>query len=377
MQCFSGWAIRLKYMHKKVSFIFLFLYVIQLVFSENQIIKENNTEEYDISGNIMRFMDDDREVIFGNGFPYILVDGKFIYTEALVKDKDDFVVNKILEEKKVKIDNEKNEDVAEKKIVEGVGKNQEEIKKSKEGKKVSQNLGEVYLHEMKPDKILINAIVIDAGHGGKDAGAFRGNLLEKNVTLKISKKVNELLGKKFPNKKIILTRDKDVFLSLDKRSEIANNVSIKYGSSIFVSIHVNASKSQRAYGFETWYIVDSYKRNVIEKGKVSHDKDISSILNSMINEELYEESKNFAIKVQNALDRKIGNETLNRGVKENVYFVVKNSFMPAILVEVGFLSNKREANQLTNETYLNKLATGIVDGIGEFINEYEKYNDKK
>lgn len=377
MQCFLGLAIRLKYMHKKVSFIFLFLYVIQLVFSENQIIKENNTEEYDISGNIMRFMDDDREVIFGNGFPYILVDGKFIYTEALVKDKDDFVVNKILEEKKVKIDNEKNEDVAEKKIVEDVGKNQEEIKKSKEGKKVSQNLGEVYLHEMKPDKILINAIVIDAGHGGKDAGAFRGNLLEKNVTLKISKKVNELLGKKFPNKKIILTRDKDVFLSLDKRSEIANNVSIKYGSSIFVSIHVNASKSQRAYGFETWYIVDSYKRNVIEKGKVSHDKDISSILNSMINEELYEESKNFAIKVQNALDRKIGNETLNRGVKENVYFVVKNSFMPAILVEVGFLSNKREANQLTNETYLNKLATGIVDGIGEFINEYEKYNDKK
>ena len=377
MQCFSGWAIRLKYMHKKVSFIFLFLFVIQLVFSENQAIKENTTEEYDISGNIIRFMDDDREVILGNGFPYIRVDGKFIYTEALVKDKDDFVVNKILEEKTERIDNKKNEDVTEKKIIEGVGEKQEETKKSKEENNISKNLGEVYLHEMKPDKILINAIVIDAGHGGKDAGAFRGNLLEKNVTLKISKKVNELLGKKFPNKKIILTRDKDVFLSLDKRSEIANNVSIKYGSSIFVSIHVNASKSQRAYGFETWYIVDSYKRNVIEKGKVSHDKDISSILNSMINEELYEESKNFAIKVQNALDRKIGNETLNRGVKENVYFVVKNSFMPAILVEVGFLSNKREANQLTNETYLNKLATGIVDGIGEFINEYEKYNDKK
>ena len=377
MQCFWDLAIRLKYMHKKVSFIFLFLYVIQLVFSENQVIKENNTEEYDISGNIIRFMDDGREVILGNGFPYILVDGKFIYTEALIKNKDDFVVNKILEEKKERIDNKKNEDVIEEKIVEDVGENQEETKKSKEEKNISQNLGEIYLHEMKPDKILINAIVIDAGHGGKDAGAFRGNLLEKNVTLKISKKVNELLGKKFPNKKIILTRDKDVFLSLDKRSEIANNVSIKYGSSIFVSIHVNASKSQRAYGFETWYIVDSYKRNVIEKGKVSHDKDISSILNSMINEELYEESKNFAIKVQNALDRKIGNETLNRGVKENVYFVVKNSFMPAILVEVGFLSNKREANQLTNETYLNKLATGIVDGIGEFINEYEKYNDKK
>ena len=115
MQCFSGWAIRLKYMHKKVSFIFLFLFVIQLVFSENQAIKENTTEEYDISGNIIRFMDDDREVILGNGFPYIRVDGKFIYTEALVKDKDDFVVNKILEEKTERIDNKKNEDVTEKK----------------------------------------------------------------------------------------------------------------------------------------------------------------------------------------------------------------------------------------------------------------------
>ena len=66
--------------------------------------------------------------------------------------------------------------------------------------------------------------------------------------------------------------------------------------------------------------MDSYKRNVIEKNKVSNDKDISSILNSMINEELYEESKTFAMKVQNALDKKIGNETLNRGVKENIYF---------------------------------------------------------
>ena len=189
MQCFLGWAIRLKYMHKKVSFIFLFLFVIQLVFSENQAIKENTTEEYDISGNIIRFMDDDREVILGNGFPYIRVDGKFIYTEALVKDKDDFVVNKILEEKTERIDNKKNEDVTEKKIIEGVGEKQEETKKSKEENNISKNLGEVYLHEMKPDKILINAIVIDAGHGGKDAGAFRGNLLEKNVTLKISKKL--------------------------------------------------------------------------------------------------------------------------------------------------------------------------------------------
>lgn len=380
MPVFLNLAILLRFMHKKVSFIFSLLCAVQLIFSEADALKKV-IQEYDVSGNLIRIEKNGKEIIFGEGLPYILTDDRIIYVDTLVKDENNEFLNKILSEEKIQQSAEDN-----KKIIDKGSENQSVMQKKderevhddkKQSTDVPKHISEVYLHEMKPDRILINAIVIDAGHGGKDAGAFRGTLLEKNVTLKVAKKIDELLKKKFPDKKIILTRDTDVFLSLDKRSEIANNVSIKYGASIFVSIHVNASKSPRAYGFETWYIVDSYKRNVIEKGKVSHDKDISSILNSMINEELYEESKIFAMKVQNALDKKIGGETLNRGVKENVYFVVKNSFMPAILVELGFLSNKREANQLTNEAYLNKLAAGIVNGIGDFVNEYEKYNDKK
>ncbi len=373
----------MKSMHKKINFIFVFFYVVQLVFSETLNSGKISVDEYDKSGNLIRLKNETHEVIAGEGLPYVIVGDKIIYTETLLKNEDDVIVNQIfIEKKNTSNDTEKSDLKTDKKITSDTEKsvvtnNSKTEKSTKKEVENVKDIGAIYLHEMKPDKILINAIVIDAGHGGKDAGAFRGNLLEKNVTLKVAKKVNEILKNKFPGKKIILTRDKDVFLSLDKRSEIANNVSVKYGTSIFVSIHVNASRSAKAYGFETWYIVDSYKRNVIEKGKVSNDKDISSILNSMINEELYEESKNFATKVQNALNEKIGNETLNRGVKENVYFVVKNSFMPAILVEVGFLSNKREANQLTNDAYLNKLATGIVNGIGDFINEYEKYNDKK
>ncbi len=381
MPVFLNLAILLRFMHKKVSFIFSLLCAVQLIFSEADALKKKVIQEYDVSGNLICIEKNGKEIIFGEGLPYILTDDRIIYVDTLVKDENNEFLNKILSEEKIQQSAEDN-----KKIIDKGSENQSVMQKKderevhddkKQSTDVPKHISEVYLHEMKPDRILINAIVIDAGHGGKDAGAFRGTLLEKNVTLKVAKKIDELLKKKFPDKKIILTRDTDVFLSLDKRSEIANNVSIKYGASIFVSIHVNASKSPRAYGFETWYIVDSYKRNVIEKGKVSHDKDISNILNSMINEELYEESKIFAMKVQNALDKKIGGETLNRGVKENVYFVVKNSFMPAILVELGFLSNKREANQLTNEAYLNKLAAGIVNGIGDFVNEYEKYNDKK
>lgn len=374
MLAFSNSAILLKFMHKKISFVFSFLCAVQLIFSEAGNLEKANVREYDASGNLIRIEKEDNEIVFGEGLPYILVDEKMIYADTLIKDENDKFLNKKFSEKKTV---QTNESAKKKENQPAVQANLPDYNENKPKNEPPKHISEVYLHEMKPDKILINAIVIDAGHGGKDAGAFRGSLLEKNVTLTVAKKINDLLKKKIPDKKIILTRDSDVFLSLDKRSEIANNVSIKYGASIFVSIHVNASKSPRAYGFETWYIVDSYKRNVIEKDKVSHDKDISSILNSMINEELYEESKIFAMKVQNALDKKIGNETLNRGVKENVYFVVKNSFMPAILVELGFLSNKREANQLTNEAYLNKLATGIVNGIGDFINEYEKYNDKK
>lgn len=360
-------------MHKKINFILLFLYIIQLVFSESN-------REYDVSGNLIRIEKDGSEIIFGEGLPYVFADETLIYVDTLITDENDAVFNKINEKKILqndKVGKEQNNTVIENQSTVRKTEVQKELNIENTQVDTQKHISEVYLHEMKPDKILINAIVIDAGHGGKDAGAFRGTLLEKNITLKVAKKINELLKKKFPDKKIILTRDSDVFLSLDKRSEIANNVSVKYGASIFVSIHVNASKSPKAYGFETWYIVDSYKRNVIEKDKVSNDKDISSILNSMINEELYEESKIFAMKVQNALNKKIGGETLNRGVKENIYFVVKNSFMPAILVEVGFLSNKHEANQLTNDAYLNKLASGIVNGIGDFINEYEKYNDKK
>ncbi|MCH5150628.1 MAG: N-acetylmuramoyl-L-alanine amidase, partial [Spirochaetales bacterium] len=243
-------------MHKKINFILLFLYIIQLVFSESN-------REYDVSGNLIRIEKDGSEIIFGEGLPYVFADETLIYVDTLITDENDAVFNKINEKKILqndKVGKEQNNTVIENQSTVRKTEVQKELNTENTQVDTQKHISEVYLHEMKPDKILINAIVIDAGHGGKDAGAFRGTLLEKNITLKVAKKINELLKKKFPDKKIILTRDSDVFLSLDKRSEIANNVSVKYGASIFVSIHVNASKSPKAYGFETWYIVDSYKR---------------------------------------------------------------------------------------------------------------------
>lgn len=317
------------------------------------------------SGNRILMSGNGISLIFGYGCSYVLWNGHSIYLEDMVMEENgklvltDDSLSKILDA------------MSNSKIKYFYADNEIYVEEQKEISPPQKEISENFIYEIKPEKIVVNAIVIDAGHGGNDPGAFRGRLLEKNITLQVAKKLEILLQSKYPKKKIIMTRKEDSFVSLDKRSEIANNISKKYGTSIFVSIHVNASKSPKAYGFETWYIVDNYKRNVIEKNRVSNDEDINSILNSMINEELYSESRNLAHKIQKSLNQRIGTLSKNRGVKENTYIVVKNSFMPAVLIEIGFLSNKYEANQLTNDAYLNKLAAGILDGIGEFVNEYE------
>jgi len=232
----------------------------------------------------------------------------------------------------------------------------------------------IYDKEVK-EKIKINAIIIDPGHGGSDPGAigFSG-LKEKDVALKTSLLLYEKLNQNFKDKKIILTRDQDDYISLDKRSQIANFVFNKYGPSLFISIHVNASKSKKSYGFETWYLVEEYRRNIVKSGNISNDADVETVLNSMLNDEIYKESKYLANRIQFHLNNEIGYVTMDRGIKEQTYFVIKKSIMPAVLVEIGFNTNKYEELRLTKQEYLNKIATAILNGVIDFIKLYEQTN---
>ncbi len=229
--------------------------------------------------------------------------------------------------------------------------------------------------EKEPMNIKINSIIIDPGHGGEDPGAIgHSGTKEKDIVLKTSLILYDRLKKIFPDKKIVLTRYNDVFISLDKRANIANYVFNKYGTSLFVSIHTNASRSDNSYGFETWYLVEEYRRNIIKKGEISQDVDVESILNSMLNDEIYKESQDLAKKIQNYLEKEIGDVSKDRGIKEQTYFVIKKSIMPAVLVEIGFNTNKYEEIRLTKYSYLNKITNGILSGISEFIKGYEKTN---
>ncbi len=226
----------------------------------------------------------------------------------------------------------------------------------------------------------IEAILIDPGHGGKDPGAQAVHKIdgknvtvrEKDITLSVGKYLYDMLKKEYPNKQILMTRNTDTTISLSQRTEIANAVHLKEkGAILYVSVHVNASLDKKASGFETWYLSPNYRRQVIDNSE-KVDKSILPILNAMTEEEYTTESVLIANFINEGLQNSIGSFTSSRGTKAEEWFVVKNSKMPAVLVEIGFLTNYKEACLLNDSSYLKKVANGIYNGLTSFVTHFEK-----
>ena len=227
----------------------------------------------------------------------------------------------------------------------------------------------------------VGAILIDAGHGGKDPGALKTykingknvTIQEKDITLKVAKMLAERLKAAYPGKQIILTRDKDVFLSLGERTDIANSVKVGENEAVlFISVHVNSSLNKASSGYEVWYLSPRYRRNVLDKSAVDGDENLFPILNSMMEEEYTTESIMIAKFIMDGLQAQIGKESTARGIKAEEWFVVKNSNMPSVLIELGFVSNEKEALLLNDERYLKKATLGIYNGIAAFITHFER-----
>lgn len=229
----------------------------------------------------------------------------------------------------------------------------------------------------------VAAIFIDAGHGGKDSGAV-GNFMnennkkeqiyEKDVVLRIAQGLSEQLKNAFPDKRIILSRSTDTFLSLQQRTKLSNAVRVQPGESIlFISIHANASLNTKAAGYEVWYLPPDYRRNdLVDAQTVGvRDNDLLSILNSIKDEEYTIESVLLAQKILKGLDGSIGILSKNRGIKQELWFVVRQAKMPSVLVEAGFLSNPDEARRLSQDSYLHKVVNGIYNGVYSFVNDFE------
>jgi len=228
----------------------------------------------------------------------------------------------------------------------------------------------------------VGAIIVDPGHGGKDPGAMQEQVIngkkvmvrEKDITLAVGKLLYDRLKAGYPDKKILLTRSTDVFLSLGQRTEIANSVPLKeHEAVIYISVHVNASLDKKASGYEVWYLTPDYRRTVLDKkSDASQDKTLFPILNSMMEEEYTTESILIAKFVMDGLQSQVGTQSMPRGIKAEEWFVVRNANMPSVLVELGFLTNQKEAALLCDSEYLKKSSLGIYNGLSAFVTHFER-----
>ncbi|HUX36440.1 MAG TPA: N-acetylmuramoyl-L-alanine amidase [Rectinemataceae bacterium] len=228
----------------------------------------------------------------------------------------------------------------------------------------------------------IAAILIDPGHGGKDTGAvgehhIGGKVLrvvEKDIALDVGRQVRDELAARFPDKRILLSREGDSYPTLEQRVAMANSVDLgKREAIIYVSIHANASFNKNAKGFEIWYLNPEYRRTVID-GKTAQGSDpsIAPILNAMLEEEFTTESIILARDIDARLQDGIGAQSPNRGIRAEEWFVVRNAKMPSVLVEMGFVTNPEEARLLSSSDYLKKISDGIYTGLVDFVNDFEK-----
>jgi N-acetylmuramoyl-L-alanine amidase len=228
----------------------------------------------------------------------------------------------------------------------------------------------------------IAAIIIDPGHGGKDPGAIGNPTLdnkpvravEKDIVLEVSKRLKDRLARAYPGKRLLMTRDRDVFYSLEERVAIANSVPLLENEAvIYISVHANYVFNSAVRGYEVWYLSPDFRRNLLDKSRNTGDSaDILAIKNAMLEEEFTTESVILAQSILRSLGQTLGNSVPSRGIKAEEWFVVRNSRMPAVLVELGFVSNPQDAALMTSGEGLRKLTDALYNGIVEFTGVFER-----
>jgi N-acetylmuramoyl-L-alanine amidase len=221
-------------------------------------------------------------------------------------------------------------------------------------------------------EVKVRKIIIDAGHGGKDPGASsRSGLKEKKVVLEIAKDVKSLLERQ--GVQVTLTRSSDVFVELNERACIANRAQ----ADLFVSIHANSSPSRNVSGLEVYSLKDltsldrsgddhiSGQEALFGQLKIKNDRYVKKIVEDMLYDYKQGESKVLAGKVCDKMCQ-LANYRDHR-VKTANFHVLRNTMMPAILVEVGYLTNPKEERLLNKSEYRMTVAEGIAKGILEYV----------
>lgn len=219
-------------------------------------------------------------------------------------------------------------------------------------------------------------VVIDPGHGGNDPGA-QGYASEEEVVLAVALKLKALLETQ--GVEVILTRDGDYHLDASKGPDLAARAGMTTADrNLFVSIHANAAESSAAQGVETWVfgqpLNDELVHRAIEENGggalgaalTQEAQSVFGVGSSIWRDEQLRYSLSLAERVQAGLVGKTGAK--DRGVRQNVFYVIRNARIPAILVEIGFVSHPDEGSKLTTEAYQQRIAEGVAEGILGFFN---------
>jgi N-acetylmuramoyl-L-alanine amidase len=223
----------------------------------------------------------------------------------------------------------------------------------------------------------VKRIVIDPGHGGKDCGAMSCNhLAEKDITLAIARALKENLEKQI-GCKVILTRTRDQFVTLEERTRIANEAK----ADLFISIHANAHVDTTQSGIETYYLnfakdqesarVAALENRPSNKGM----SDLKVLLTKLLAATKVNESAALARQVQRNIIAKLkakGDKVRDLGVKQAPFRVLLGAEMPSILIETAFITNRTDESRLKNGQFQQNLAKGITAGIESYIAEVKR-----
>ena len=247
---------------------------------------------------------------------------------------------------------------------------------------ISRKQVEENLHK-DSERWLIDTIVLDAGHGGKDPGSIGPTgLKEKDAALSIVKKIGKLIQKKL-GVKVVYTRYEDVFVSLEERGKIANRNEGK----LFISVHLNDfPKNRKVRGFEVYFLRPGKTESAIlvaerENSVIRFEEKESAeryskfaneklILASLAQASFMRESEDLTAMIEKELRKKISSPS--RGVKQAGFYVLVGASMPHAYVEAGFLSNRKEEKNLKSSKYQQKIAEAIYESVRKFKRKYEQ-----
>ena len=218
----------------------------------------------------------------------------------------------------------------------------------------------------------VRTIVIDPGHGGRDPGTIgRHGTTEKDITLKVATLVKDMLGKA-PNTRVLMTRERDVFIELEDRAKFANSKE----ADLFVSIHVNSHPHKGVRGLEIYHFGEAKDQRALEVAARENGTPLNNtgvgweyLVADLLTSKKIENSLELAWTAKQAMVTRLNGRysTIDHGVKTAPFYVLRFTTMPSILAEIAFMSNPAEEEQMRTQAFLTHIAESIVDGVKTYL----------